>query len=94
MKFAMFFLGEYVGVTMISALTVALFFGGWRGPWLPPLLWFFLKTMGLVCLIILVRGSLPRPRYDQLMALGWKVMLPLALLNLLATGAVVVAEST
>jgi NADH-quinone oxidoreductase subunit H len=94
MKFAMFFLGEYIGLTMVAALTVTLFFGGWRGPWLPPLLWFFLKTMGLVCIVILVRGSLPRPRYDQLMALGWKVMLPLALLNLLVTGAIVVAEST
>ncbi len=93
MKFAMFFLGEYVGVTMISALTVTLFLGGWRGPWLPPLVWFILKTLALIAVIIIVRGSLPRPRYDQLMALGWKLMLPLALLNLLATGGIVLAVS-
>jgi NADH-quinone oxidoreductase subunit H len=91
MKFAMFFVGEYVGVTLISALTVALFFGGWLGPWLPPLVWFAAKTFALVGLLILVRGALPRPRYDQLMALGWKVCLPLVLANLVATGAVVLA---
>jgi NADH-quinone oxidoreductase subunit H len=94
MKFAMFFLGEYVGVTMICALTVTLFLGGWRGPFLPPLVWFLLKTLCLLGLVILARGSLPRPRYDQLMALGWKVMLPLALLNLLVTGAIVVAANS
>jgi NADH-quinone oxidoreductase subunit H len=93
MKFAMFFLGEYVGMTLIAALTVTLFLGGWLGPWLPPLLWFILKTLALVGIIIVVRGALPRPRYDQLMALGWKVMLPLALLNLVVTGGIVVAAS-
>jgi len=91
MKFGMFYVGEYLGVTLMAALMVVLFFGGWRGPWLPPPVWFLLKTFGLIALIVLVRGSLPRPRYDQLMGYGWKVMLPLALLNLAVTGAVVLA---
>jgi NADH-quinone oxidoreductase subunit H len=92
MKFASFFLGEYVGVTLFSSLVTTLFLGGWLGPVLPPLVWFILKTVLLVCLFILVRGSLPRPRYDQLMAMGWKIMLPLSLANLLVTGAIVLAR--
>jgi len=91
MKFAMFFIGEYVGITLISALVVALFFGGWLGPWLPGVAWFIVKTLILICLFIVVRAALPRPRYDQLMAFGWKVCLPLALANLVVTGAVVLA---
>jgi NADH-quinone oxidoreductase subunit H len=91
MKFAMFFVAEYVGITLISALVAALFLGGWLGPGLPPLAWFIAKTLVLICGFILVRASLPRLRYDQLMALGWKVCLPLALVNLLVTGAVVLA---
>ena len=93
MKFGMFFVGEYLGVTLISALTVTLFFGGWLGPILPPIIWFALKTFVLICLFILLRASLPRPRYDQLMAFGWKVMLPISLLNLLVTGAWILAKS-
>lgn len=88
MKFGMFFVGEYLGITLISALMVTLFFGGWLGPVLPPILWFILKTLFFICLFILLRASLPRPRYDQLMSYGWKVMLPLALLNLLVTGGI------
>ncbi len=91
MKFGMFFVGEYVGVTLISAMTVTLFFGGWLGPWLPPAVWFGLKTFVLVCFFILLRAGLPRPRYDQLMVFGWKVMLPLALLNIVATGGILLA---
>ncbi len=91
MKFGMFFVGEYVGVTLISAMITALFFGGWLGPGLPPALWFLIKTFVFIIGFILVRASLPRPRYDQLMAFGWKVLLPLSLLNLLVTGAVVLA---
>lgn len=86
MKFGMFFVGEYLGVILISALMTTLFFGGWLGPVLPPWLWFALKTTGFVMLFVLLRASLPRPRYDQLMSFGWKVMLPLALLNLTVTG--------
>jgi len=89
MKFGMFFVGEYIGVTLIAAMVTTLFLGGWMGPWLPPAVWFLLKTCAVIALFILVRGTLPRPRYDQLMAYGWKLMLPLALANLLVTGAVV-----
>jgi len=92
MKFGMFFVGEYIGITLISALITALFFGGWLGPFLPPLAWFVLKTFFFICFFILLRASLLRPRYDQLMAMGWKVMLPLSLLNLLVTGAIVLLK--
>jgi NADH-quinone oxidoreductase subunit H len=87
MKFGMFFVGEYVAVVLNSAIIVTLFFGGWLGPWLPPLLWFCLKTGIGVLFFILIRGALPRPRYDQLMAFGWKILLPAGLLNLVITGA-------
>ncbi|WP_310733195.1 NADH-quinone oxidoreductase subunit NuoH [Colwellia sp. MB02u-10] len=90
LKFALFFLGEYLSVTLISAMSVVLFFGGWLMPeplasWLPPLLWFIIKIMLFVMFFILLRTSLPRPRFDQLLKFGWVVMLPLALLNLLVT---------
>jgi NADH-quinone oxidoreductase subunit H len=91
MKFAMFFLGEYLGITLISSLIATLFFGGWLGPGLPSLVWFLLKTFAFICLFILLRAALPRPRFDQLMAWGWKLLLPLALLNLLVTGGIVLA---
>ncbi|HBY95610.1 MAG: NADH-quinone oxidoreductase subunit NuoH [Ardenticatenaceae bacterium] len=93
MKFGMFFVGEYLGITLISAVIVTLFFGGWLGPVLPPIVWFALKTFVLIGFFILLRGSLPRPRFDQLMSYGWKVMLPLALLNLAVTGGVLLALS-
>jgi len=92
MKFGMFFVGEYMGVTLISATISLLFFGGWLGPVLPPPVWFAVKTMFFICLFILFRAALPRPRFDQLMSWGWKVMLPLALVNLLVTGEVVLAR--
>jgi NADH-quinone oxidoreductase subunit H len=88
MKFGMFFVGEYLGIMLISALIVVLFFGGWMGPVLPAFVWFFLKTFIIICLFILLRASLPRPRYDQLMTYSWKVMLPLSLINLLVTGGI------
>lgn len=92
MKFGMFFVGEYLGVTLISAFITTLFFGGWLGPsFLPPIVWFILKTFVFICFFILLRASLPRPRYDQLMAYGWKVMLPLALANLIVTGGIILA---
>ena len=91
MKFGMFFVGEYLGVTLISSLITILFFGGWLGPdFLPPAFWFFFKTGFFICLFILIRASLPRPRYDQLMELGWKILLPLVLLNILVTGAILI----
>jgi len=94
MKFGMFFVGEYLGIALISALTVALFFGGWMGPVLPPLAWFLVKTFLFICFFILLRAALPRPRYDQLMTFGWKVMLPLSLANLLITGAIILSRKS
>ena len=91
MKFGMFFVGEYCAITLISAMIATLFFGGWTGPVLPGFVWFFLKTFAFISFFVLVRATLPRPRYDQLMSYGWKVMLPLALVNLLVTGAVVLS---
>jgi NADH-quinone oxidoreductase subunit H len=93
MKFGMFFVGEYLGVTLISSLIAILFFGGWLGPLLPPIVWFLIKTFFFISFFILLRASLPRPRFDQLMSWGWKVMLPLSLANLLITGAVTLAWS-
>ncbi len=92
LKFGMFFVGEYVGVTLISAIIVTLFFGGWHGPVLPPFVWFFLKTSAFIIFFILLRAAIPRPRFDQLLAWGWKFILPLALLNLIITGAIVLAR--
>ncbi len=91
MKFGMFFVGEYLGVTLISTMITVLFFGGWLGPVLPPIIWFLLKTFFFISFFILLRASLPRPRFDQLMSWGWKVMFPLTLANLIVTGAVVLA---
>jgi NADH-quinone oxidoreductase subunit H len=93
MKFGMFFVGEYLGITLISSLIAVLFFGGWLGPVLPPIVWFFIKMFFFICFFILLRASLPRPRFDQLMDWGWKLMLPLALANLLVTGAVVLVRA-
>jgi NADH-quinone oxidoreductase subunit H len=89
MKFGMFFIGEYLGITLISAMIVTLFFGGWLGPsFLPPLVWFVIKLFFFIGLFILLRASLPRPRYDQLVSYGWKILLPLVLANVLITGAI------
>ena len=92
MKFGMFYVGEYIAVTLVAALITTLFLGGWLGPVLPAVVWFLVKTAVVISFIILVRATFPRVRYDQLMQLGWKIMLPLALLNLLVTGAIVVAR--
>lgn len=91
MKFGMFFVGEYLGVVLISSLITVLFLGGWLGPVLPPLLWFLIKMFFVISFFILVRASLPRPRFDQLMSWGWKLLLPLSLANVLVTGAIVLA---
>jgi NADH-quinone oxidoreductase subunit H len=92
MKFGMFMVGEYVAITLISALIATLFFGGWLGPWLPGPIWLLIKTGVFLSLFVVARGTFARPRYDQLMSLGWKVMLPLSLLNLVVTGAIIVAR--
>lgn len=94
MKFGMFFIGEYLGIVLISSMVTVLFLGGWLGPLLPPILWFLIKMFALISFFILLRAALPRPRFDQLMALGWKIMLPLALANLIVTGAVVLARAS
>lgn len=92
MKFGMFFVGEYLGITLISAMIATLFFGGWLGPVLPPIIWFLIKMFAFICFFVLLRASLPRPRYDQLMSYGWKVLFPLSLLNLIVTGGVLLAR--
>jgi NADH-quinone oxidoreductase subunit H len=89
MKWALFMLGEYCHIIVASALITTLFLGGWHGPVLPGIVWFTLKTFALVFFFIWVRGTFPRFRYDQLMKLGWKVMLPLALANIVVTAAVI-----
>jgi NADH-quinone oxidoreductase subunit H len=95
LKWGMFFVGEYAGVVLVSALLVTLYFGGWQGPGPESLafLWFFLKTAVFIVLFVLIRAALPRPRYDQVMAAGWKFCLPLALINLLVTGAVILLRA-
>jgi NADH-quinone oxidoreductase subunit H len=85
MKFGLFFIGEYISIITISSLIVAMFFGGGSGPWVPGCIWFFLKTIFFIFMFILVRASLPRPRYDQMLDFGWKFCLPLTLFNLLLT---------
>jgi NADH-quinone oxidoreductase subunit H len=93
LKFGMFFVGEYIGVVLISAMIATLFLGGWKGPLLPPIIWFLLKIFVLISFFILLRAALPRPRYDQLLGWGWKLLLPLTLLNLVVTGAIVLAAN-
>ncbi|VFP81028.1 NADH-quinone oxidoreductase subunit H [Buchnera aphidicola (Cinara kochiana kochiana)] len=85
MKFGMFFIGEYISIMTVSALIVCLFFGGWLGPWFPPIIWFLLKFFLFIFLFILIRASLPRPRYDHVMLFAWKFFFPLSLLNLIYT---------
>jgi NADH-quinone oxidoreductase subunit H len=95
MKFALYYFSEYIGLILGSSLICLLYFGGWLGPaFLPPVVWYILKTFVLIGFFILVRATLPRLRYDQLMSLGWKLLLPLSLANLLVTGAVVLATGS
>jgi NADH-quinone oxidoreductase subunit H len=95
MKWGMFFVAEYVNIILISSLIVTLFFGGWLAPFhlelsfIPPAFWFIIKTMFFMMMFILARCALMRPRYDQVMNFGWKICLPLALVNLLITGALI-----
>lgn len=89
MKFGMFFVGEYLGLVLISSLITVLFFGGWHGPFLPPLVWFVIKASCFIAFFILLRAAIPRPRYDQLMSYGWLFLLPLSLINLLITSALI-----
>ena len=86
MKFGMFFVGEYGNMVNSSAIATTLFFGGWQGPVLPPVVWFLVKLVAFLFLFVWIRATLPRFRYDQLMKFSWGVLLPLALLNILLTG--------
>ncbi len=88
MRFGLFFLGEYVHMQVLGALTAVFFLGGWRGPLLPPPVWLLVKIILVALIMIWIRGTLPRLRYDQLMALGWKVLIPAALVNIMVTGAI------
>jgi len=86
MRFGLFFVGEYINIIVLGGLATTFFLGGWHGPLLPPVVWFSLKTLAVAFFFIWMRGTLPRLRYDQLMHLGWKVLTPLALVNILVTG--------
>jgi len=91
MRFGLFFLGEYITLIVLGGLVAAFFLGGWRGPLLPPLVWFIVKVLAVVFVMIWMRGTLPRLRYDQLMSIGWKMLIPAALLNIIVTGGLVLA---
>lgn len=87
MRFALYFVGEYINMVVLGALVAVFFLGGWHGPVLPPVVWFLLKVLLVPFFMIWTRATLPRLRYDQLMQLGWKVLMPLALVNIVVTGA-------
>ncbi|MBI3252814.1 MAG: NADH-quinone oxidoreductase subunit NuoH [Candidatus Omnitrophica bacterium] len=88
MRFALFFLGEYTAIFISSAIAAALFLGGWQGPLLPGLVWFLIKTYGIIFIVMWIRWTFPRLRSDQLMALAWKVLIPLAMVNVFVTALV------
>jgi NADH-quinone oxidoreductase subunit H len=85
MKFGLYYLAEYAHILVVSSLAVSLFFGGWQGPFLPPVIWFLIKVFIFLFFFIWIRATFPRFRYDQLMKFGWKVLFPLALVNILLT---------
>ena len=85
MKFALFFFGEYTHLFVFGCLVTTLFLGGWHGPFLPGVVWFFLKTLLVVFFCIWQRATFPRLRYDQVMKLEWKFLMPLAIVNILVT---------
>ena len=89
MKFALYFMAEYVHMIVVASLVTTLFLGGWLGPFLPGPLWFFIKVCVVIFFFIWERGTFPRLRYDQIMQLGWKILLPLALANVVVTALVV-----
>ncbi len=89
MRFGLFFIGEYVHMQVLGALTAVFFLGGWQGPFLPAPVWLLIKIVLVALVMIWIRGTLPRLRYDQLMAIGWKVLVPAALINIVITGAVI-----
>jgi NADH-quinone oxidoreductase subunit H len=92
MKFALYFLAEYANMMVVSAIAISVFLGGWRGPFLPPVVWFLIKLSLFLFFYVWLRATFPRLRYDQLMGFGWKVLLPLSLLNLTVTAVVVAMQ--
>lgn len=93
-KFAMFYFGEYIGIVTMSALATTLFWGGWQGPLLPPVVWFALKTFIFIFVFVWLRATMPRVRHDQLMAFGWKLLVPLGLLNIVVTSILVILRAS
>jgi NADH-quinone oxidoreductase subunit H len=93
MKFGLYYLAEYAHILVVSSLAVSLFFGGWHGPFLPPVVWFLIKVFVFIFIFIWVRATFPRFRYDQLMKFGWKVLFPLSLLNIMLTAAGIILFS-
>ncbi len=91
MRFGLFFLGEYVQMQVLGALIAVFFLGGWRGPFLPGPIWLLIKIIGFSIIMVWIRATLPRFRYDQLMTLGWKILIPAALINIVITGVFIVA---
>lgn len=92
MRFGLFYLAEYCNMITISALSASLFFGGWSGPFLPPIIWFLIKVVIFLFIFVWVRGTLPRFRYDQLMRFGWLAIIPLTLANIMITGLIMVLK--
>ncbi len=90
MKFSLFFMAEYANIITVSAVAVTFFFGGWRGPLLPPIAWFIIKLALCIFFFIWLRSTFPRFRYDQLMNFGWKILLPASLASIVITGIVLV----
>jgi NADH-quinone oxidoreductase subunit H len=93
MKFGLYYLGEYAHILVVSSLAVSLFFGGWQGPFLPPILWFLIKVFVFIFFFIWIRATFPRFRYDQLMKFGWKILFPLSLVNILLTAVFIILFS-
>jgi NADH-quinone oxidoreductase subunit H len=91
MKFALFFLGEYVGVMLLSFVLAIAYLGGWSGPWFPGPWWLFLKVGVLIFFFIWIRATFPRFRYDHLMEIGWRYLLPLSVLNIIITAVLALA---
>jgi NADH-quinone oxidoreductase subunit H len=90
LKWALYFLGEYINMITVSAIAATLFLGGWRGPLLPGVMWFILKVALMIFVLFWLRATLPRLKYNRLMSLGWKVLLPISLLNIAVTAVLVV----
>lgn len=89
MKFALFFLAEYANMILTACIATVLFLGGWNGPWLPEIVWFFIKVFFVIFIYLWLESTLPRLRFDQLMALGWKVLIPVALANIVVTAVII-----